>query len=121
MDPAWDEREQADWLAKVSEDAEKEALCFNFEKLSVSPPAILEFHVKPTLSKLEELCLDLSNLIIDEAKGLVFLSKEFTEIPAEHCNVEDYVTFSPEQPVAESYKPQNLEEEVVDIDILDDI
>lgn len=106
VDPAWDERELADWLAKVSEDAENKALCFNFEKLSASPPAVPEFHVKPTVSKLEERCIDLSKLIIDEAKGVATLSKEFTEIPTEYFNVEDYVSFSPEaQPVVESQEP----------------
>lgn len=99
----------------------REALCFSFEKLGVSPPAVPEFKTKPTMSKLE-MCLDLSNLIIDKAKGLTALSKEFTETPTEPFNVEDYVSFSPEaHDEAGSPKPQNLDREAVAEDILDDI
>lgn len=105
----------------MSEDAKKEALCFEFVKLSVSPPAIPEFYAKLVVSKMEELCLDLSNLIIDEAKDLVALCKEFTEMSVEDFNVEDYVSFSPEaQPTADYQEPRDVEGDGVAIDILDD-
>ena len=48
-----------------------------------------------TLSSLESLCLDLSNLIIDEGRNLHGLSRELSEIGVEPFNVEDYVSFTP--------------------------
>ena len=46
------------------------------------------------LSKLESLCLDLSNLLIDEGKNLQGLSRDLSEIEVEPFNVEDFVSFT---------------------------
>ena len=48
-----------------------------------------------TLSQLESLCLDLSNLLIDEGRNLQGLSKELSEIEVEPFNIEDFVSFTP--------------------------
>ena len=47
------------------------------------------------LSKLESLCLDLSNLIIDEEKNLQSLSRELSEIEVEPFKIEDFISFTP--------------------------
>lgn len=88
----------------------------------MSPPAIPVFSTKPAMSKLEEMGLDLSNLIIDEAKGLTTLTKEFIETPAEPFNVEDYISFFPEaQDISGSLRSQNVSGDAVVADILDDV
>ena len=60
--------------------AEREALCLDLDKLSLSPPSASDVLENLTLSKLESLCLDLSNLLIDEGKNLQGLSRDLSEI-----------------------------------------
>ena len=84
--------------------AEKEALCLNLDKLTVSPPSASGTPENLALSQLESLCLDLSNLLIDEGRNLQGLSKELSEIEVELFNIEDFVSFTPslEEGTAES-------------------
>ena len=46
--------------------AEKEALCLDLDKLTLSPPSASDIPENLALSKLESFCLDLSNQLIDE-------------------------------------------------------
>ena len=78
VDPSWDAEEERAWSEKVDGEAEKEALCLDLDKLTLSPPSAPEIPKSLALSKLESLCLDLSNLIIDEGKNLQGCSKEFS-------------------------------------------
>ena len=73
--------------------------------------------------KLERMCLDLSNLLIDETKSLQALSKDLAEIEAEPFNIEDYRSFTPssEEGVVESSKPQLLEPDADVDDFLKDL
>ena len=54
----------------------KEALCLDLDKLTLSPTSASEVPENLALSKLESLCLDLSNFFIDEGKNLQGLSKD---------------------------------------------
>ena len=63
------------------------------------------------LSKLESLCLDLSNLLIDEGKNLQGLSKDLSEIEVEPFNVEDFVSFTPSLDEGMAGSPQPLRPE----------
>ena len=87
--------EERVWSKKVDEKAEKESLCLHLDKLALSPPSALDFPENLVLSKLESLCLDLSNLLIDEGKNLQGLSKELSEIEVEPFIVEEFVSFTP--------------------------
>ena len=93
--PAWDMEEERAWSEKVDMEAEKEALCLDLDKLALSPPSALDVPENLALSKLESLCLDLSNLLIDEGKNLQGLSKDLSEIEVEPFNVEEFVSFTP--------------------------
>lgn len=59
------------------------------------------------LSKYESVCLDLSNLLIDETESLQSLSKDFSGMGTEPFNIEDYISFCPipEEEVAGPSKP----------------
>ena len=71
VDPCWYVEEERAWLEKVNTEAEKEALCLDLDQLTLSPPsAASDVPGNLALSKLESLCLDLSNLLIDEGKNL---------------------------------------------------
>ena len=95
VDPSWDVDEERAWLEKVDMEAEKEALCLDLDQLMLSPPSVSDVPENLALSKVESLCLDLSNLIIDEGKNLQGLSKELSEIEVEPFNIEDFVSFTP--------------------------
>ncbi|XP_057524313.1 uncharacterized protein LOC130804017 isoform X2 [Amaranthus tricolor] len=95
VDPSWDVEEERAWSEKVDMEAEKEALCLDLDKLALSPPSAPDVPESLALSKLESLCLDLSNLIIDEGKNLQGLSKKLSEIEVEPFNIEDFVSFTP--------------------------
>ena len=73
----------------------KEALCLDLDHLTLSSPPASDVPENMALSSLESLCLDLSNLIIDEGRNLQGLSKELSEIKVEPFNIEDYVSFTP--------------------------
>ena len=79
VDPNWDVEEERVWLEKVNIEAEKEVLCLDLDKLTLSPPLAPDFPENLALSKLESLCLDLSNLIIE----------------VEPFDVENFVSFTP--------------------------
>ena len=81
-------------MGKVDIEAEKEALDLDLDKLTLSPPSASDVPEKLVFSKLESLCLDLSNLLIDEGKNLQGLSKDLSEIEVEPFNIEDFVTFT---------------------------
>ena len=81
-------------VEKVTDEQEKETLLLDFEKLTVTTPVVPKLPKKLTLSMLANTCLDLSNLIIDEAKNLQGLSKDLAGIKDEPFRVEDYVSFS---------------------------
>ena len=123
VDPTWDAKEKAEWLRKVGENAEQEALCLDLEKLIVSPPSVPDLSEKLVVLKLERMCLDLSNLLIDETKSLQALSKDLAEIEAEPFNIEDYRSFTPssEERVFNSSKPQLLEPDADVDDFLKDL
>ena len=63
-------KEKDEWLKKVDEGVEKEALCLDLDKLTISPPLAPDIPESLAVSKLENMCLDLSNLIINEGKNL---------------------------------------------------
>ena len=88
VDPHWDVEEARVWSERVDISAEKEALCLDLDKLSLSPPSASDVPEDLTLSKLEILCLDLSNLLIDEGKNLQGLSRDLSEIKVEPFDVE---------------------------------
>ena len=83
------------WSERVDIAAEKEALCLELDKLTLSPPSASDTPENLALFQLESLCLDLSNLLIDEGRNLQGLSKELSEIEVEPFNVEDFVSFTP--------------------------
>ena len=95
VDPTWDAEEKRFWSEKIDDDAEKEALCLDLDHLTLSSPSASDVPENMALSSLESLCLDLSNLIIDEGRNLQGLSKELSEIKVEPFNIEDYVSFTP--------------------------
>ena len=95
VDPYWDAEEKRVWSEKIDDDAEKEALCLDLDHLTLSSPPASDVPENMALSSLESLCLDLSNLIIDEGRNLQGLSKELSEIKVEPFNIEDYVSFTP--------------------------
>lgn len=115
VDAEWDAKEREEWPKKVDEEQEKEALSLDLEKLSLSIPSLPEPLPNLPLPKLDDLCLDLSNLVIDVGKSLQGLCKDPPEPEAEPFNVEEYVSFSPEPQAAQ---PQVVEAE---IDFLDNI
>ena len=65
------------------------------DKLALSPPSASDVPENLALSKLESLCLDLSNLLIDEGKNLQGLSKDLSEIEVEPSNIEEFISFTP--------------------------
>ena len=77
VDPSWDVDEERAWLEKVDMEAEKEALCLDLDQLMLSPPSVSDVPENLALSKVESLCLDLSNLIIDEGKNLQACPRNF--------------------------------------------
>ena len=70
VDPSWDAEEEKAWSEKVDGEAKKEALCVDLDKLTLSPPSAQDIPESLALFKRKSLCLDLSNLIIDEGKNL---------------------------------------------------
>ena len=113
VDPNWDMAEKRAWLEKMDEKAEREALCLDLDQLTLPPPSASDVPENLALSKLQSLCLDLSNLLIDEGKNLQGLSKELSEIEVEPFNVEDFVSFTPslDEGMAGSPQPLHLEPE----------
>ncbi|XP_057526266.1 uncharacterized protein LOC130805510 [Amaranthus tricolor] len=95
VDTVWDAAEKRAWSEKINAKAEREALSLDLEQLALSSPPASDVPENLTLSNLEVLCLDLSNLIIDEGRNLQSLSRELSEIGVEPFNVEDYVSFTP--------------------------
>ncbi|XP_057529899.1 uncharacterized protein LOC130808438 [Amaranthus tricolor] len=95
VDAAWDADERRAWSERMDAEAEREALCLDLDQLALSSPPASDVPENLTLSNLEVLCLDLSNLIIDEGRNLQGLSRELSEIGVELFNVEDYVSFTP--------------------------
>ena len=95
VDAAWDADERRAWSERMDAEAEREALCLDLDQLALSSPPASDVPENLTLSNLEVLCLDLSNLIIDEGRNLQGLSRELSEIGVEPFNVEDYVSFTP--------------------------
>ncbi|XP_057527557.1 uncharacterized protein LOC130806469 isoform X4 [Amaranthus tricolor] len=95
VDTVWDATEKRAWSEKINAEAEREALSLDLEQLALSSPPASDVPENLTLSNLEVLCLDLSNLIIDEGRNLQSLSRELSEIGVEPFNVEDYVSFTP--------------------------
>ena len=95
VDPNWDVEEVRAWSERVDVAAEKEALCLDLDKLTLSPPSASGTPENLALSQLESLCLDLSNLLIDEGRNLQGLSKELSEIEVEPFNIEDFMSFTP--------------------------
>lgn len=118
VDPEWDAKEQGEWSEKVSEEAEKEALCLNLENLTISSPSIPDLLPNLAVSQIENLSLDLTNLLIDEGKSLQALRKELPETEVEPFNVEEYITFSPDR--EQDAQPQAAVNPDVN-DFLDDI
>lgn len=88
VDAEWDAKEREEWLKIVDEEAKKEVLCLDLEKLSLSPPLMPELPSDLSLSKLESLSLDLSDILIEEGKSLLGLRKDLSEIEVEPFNVE---------------------------------
>ena len=70
VDLSWNAEEEKAWLENVDGEAEKEALCLDLDKFTLSPPSAQDIPESLALSTLESLCLDLCNLIIDEGKNL---------------------------------------------------
>ena len=64
------------------------------DKLTLSLPSALEVPESLALSKLESLCLDLSNLLIDGGKNLQSLSKDLLKIEVEPFNIEEFISFT---------------------------
>lgn len=95
IDADWDAKELEDWLAKVSAEAEKEALCLDLENLALFPSPLPEVQPNMAVSDLEGLSLDLSNLLVDEGKKLTDLKQSMPEAAAEPFDVEEYINFSP--------------------------
>ena len=117
VDPNWDVEEERAWLEKVDMEAEKEALCLDLDQLTLFPSSASDAPENLALSKLESLCLDLSNLIIDEGKNLQGLSKELSEIEVEPFNIEDFVIFTLSLDEGVAGSPQLLRPEPeVDVD-----
>ena len=109
--------EERVWLGKVDIEAEKEALDLDLDKLTLSPPSASDVPEKLVFSKLESLCLDLSNLLIDEGKNLQGLSKDLSEIEVEPFNIEDFVSFTPSLDEGVAGSPQLPHPEpVADVD-----
>ena len=94
VDPSWDAKEEKALSKKADEEAEKEALCLDLDKLTLSPPSAQDIPKSLALSKLESLCLDLSNLLIDKGKNLQSLSRELSKIEVEPFNIEDFISFT---------------------------
>ncbi|XP_057518115.1 uncharacterized protein LOC130799022 [Amaranthus tricolor] len=95
VDAVWDAEEKRAWSERMDAEAEREALCLNLDQLALSSPPASDVPENLTLSNLEVLCLDLSNLIIDEGRNLQGLSQELSEIGVEPFNAEDYISFTP--------------------------
>ena len=116
VDAVWDAEEKKTWSEKVNAEAEKEALCLDLDQLALSSPPASDVPRNLALSSLESLCLDLSNLLIDEGRNLQGLSRELSRIGVEPFNVEDYVSFTPslEEGRAESPLPPGEAAEDVD-------
>ena len=95
IDPSWDVEEERAWLEKVDMEAEKEALCLDLDKLTLTTSSASDVLENLALSKLESLCLDLSNLLIDEGKNLQGLSKDLSEIEVEPFNIEEFIRLTP--------------------------
>ena len=117
IDPSWDEEEKKAWSEKIDEEVEKEALCLDLDKLALSPPSAPNLPESLALSKLESLCLDLSNLIINEGKNLQSLSKDLSEIEVEPFNIEYFVSLTPsldEGGAGSPKSPQHVPGEDVD-------
>ena len=64
-------------------------------RLAICLPSTLDIPKSLAVSKLENMCFDLSSLIIDEGKNLQSLSKELSEIEVEPFNIEEFVSFTP--------------------------
>ena len=95
IDPNWDVEEERAWSEKMNDEAEKEALCLDLDQLTLSPPSASDVPENLALFKLESLCIDLSNLIIDQGRNLQGLSKELSEIEVEPFNVVEFISFTP--------------------------
>ena len=123
VDPHWDLEEARVWSERVDIAAENEALCLDLDKLSLSPPSASIVPEDLTLSKLESLCLDLSNLLIDEGKSLQGLSRELSEIKVEPFDVEEFISFTPSLGEGVAGSPQLLPQDPEgDVDaFLDDV
>lgn len=74
----WDAQEREDWQRKVDEEAEKEALCLDLEKLTITSSSVPEPPQNLSVSQLKNLSLDLTNLLIDEGKRLQLLHKDLS-------------------------------------------
>lgn len=116
VDVEWDAKEKEEWLKIVNEEAEKEVLCLDLKMLSLSPPSIPDVPEDLSLSKLESLSLDLSDVLIEEGKSLQGLHKELSEIEVHPFNVEEYISFSPgrKQDAASHMPPENVADAAVD-------
>ena len=108
VDPNWDMAEKRAWLEKMDEKAEREALCLDLDQLTLPPPSASDVPENLALSKLESLCFDLSNLLIDEGKNLQGLSKDLSKIEVKPFNVEDFVSFTPSLDEGMAGSPQPL-------------
>ena len=106
IDPSWDVEEERAWLEKVDMEAEKEALCLDLDKLTLTTSSASDVLENLALSKLESLCLDLSNLLIDEGKNLQGLSKDLSEIEVEPFNIEEFISFTPSLDEGKAGSPQ---------------
>ena len=123
VDAVWDAEEKRAWSERMNAEVEKEALCLDLDQLALSSPPASDVPENLTLSSLESLCLDLSNLIIDEGRNLQGLSRELSEIGVEPFNVKDYVSLTPsleEGRVESPLPPGQAPEEDVDA-FLEDI
>ena len=78
VNSAQDAKEKEEWLKKVDEDVEKEVLCLNLDQLTISPLSVPDVPKNLVVSKLESMCLDMSNLLIDKGKNLQSLSKDLS-------------------------------------------
>ena len=56
IDPRWDVEEERAWLEKVDMEGEKEALCLDLDKLTLTPSSASDVPENLALSKLEGLC-----------------------------------------------------------------
>ena len=111
VDPSWDAEEEKAWSEIVDGEAKKEALCLDLNKLNLSPPSAQDIPESLALSKLESLCLDLSNLIIDEGKNLQSLSRELSKNEVEPFNIKDFISFTPSLDEGGVRSPRPLHQE----------